>query len=201
MNFPFRYGVNTVLLNDGGRGFVDTEFILGVEPRRDRRTARPWFTLDCAGADAGNTYCEEFGLLEEAVVWAAVGSRSSAIFDLDGDGDLDIVTNEFNDGPLVLVSDLAERGAVRSLTVNLTGSASNRDGLGAKVTVQAGGRSYVKVHDGQSGYLSQSLIPLYFGLGDAETVEEITVVWPSGAEQTVAGPIAAGTAVDVREDQ
>ncbi|MCY4662202.1 MAG: FG-GAP-like repeat-containing protein [Acidobacteria bacterium] len=201
MNFPFRYGVNTVLLNGGGRGFVDSEFILGVEPRRDRRTARPWFTLDCAGADAGNTYCEEFGLLEEAVVWAAVGSRSSAIFDLDDDGDLDIVTNEFHDGPLVLVSDLAERGPVRQVTVHLTGSASNRDGLGAEVTVRAGGRSYVKVHDGQSGYLSQSLIPLYFGLGDAETVDEITVVWPSGAEQTVPGPIAAGTAVDVREGE
>ena len=201
MNFPFRYGVNTVLLNDAGRGFVDTEFILGVEPRRDRRTARPWFTLDCAGSDAGNTYCEQFGLLEEAVVWASVGSRSAAIFDLDGDGDLDIVTNEFHDGPLVLVSDLADRGPVRHVTVHLTGSASNRDGLGAAVTVRAGGRSYLKVHDGQSGYLSQSLIPLYFGLDDAETVDEITVVWPSGTEQTVPGPIAAGTAVQVREDE
>ena len=201
MNFPFRYGVNTVLLNDAGRGFVDSEFILGVEPRRDRRTARPWFTLDCAGADAGNAYCEQFGLLEEAVVWASVGSRSSAIFDLDDDGDLDIVTNEFHDGPLVLVSDLAERGPVGYVTVHLTGSASNRDGLGAEVTVRAGGRSYVKVHDGQSGYLSQSLIPLYFGLGDAESVDQITVAWPSGAEQTVPGPISAGSTVDVREGE
>ena len=201
MNFPFRYGVNTVLLNDGGRGFVDSEFLLGVEPRRDRRTARPWFTLDCGGADADNAYCEQFGLLEEAVVWASVGSRSSAIFDLDGDGDLDIVTNEFNDGPLVLVSDLAERTAVRYLSVNLIGSASNRDGLGAAVTVRAGDRSYRKVHDGQSGYLSQSLIPLYFGLGDAETVDEITVVWPSGTEQTVPGPLSAGTSVDLREGE
>jgi hypothetical protein len=41
MNFPFRYGVNSVLLNNRGKTFLDSEFILGVEPRRDRRTAKP----------------------------------------------------------------------------------------------------------------------------------------------------------------
>ena len=200
MNFPFRYGVNSVLLNNRGESFLDSEFILGVEPRRGRRTARPWFTLDCLTADQGNPYCEEFGLLDKAVVWAAVGSRSSAIFDLDGDGDLDIVTNEFNDGPMVLVSDLAERTSIRYLFVNLVGTESNRDGLGATVTVRVAGRSYVKVHDGQSGYLSQSSIPLYFGLAEADTVDEITVAWPSGRRQVVPGPIAVGTTVDVREE-
>ena len=188
MNFPFRYGVNSVLLNDRGERFLDSEFLLGVEPRRDRRTARPWFTLDCLAADRGNSYCEEFGLLGRTVVWGAVGSRSAAIFDLEGDGDLDIVTNEFHDGPMVLVSDLSERTPVRYLAVRLVGTESNRDGLGASVTVRAGGRSYVKVHDGQSGYLSQSSMPLYFGLADADQVEEIVVAWPSGRRQVVTGP-------------
>ncbi len=199
MNFPFRYGVNSVLLNDRGRSFLDSEFILGVEPRRDRRTAKPWFTLDCLAADRGNTYCAQFGLLGKAVVWASLGSRSSAIFDLDGDGDLDIVTNEFHDGPMVLVSNLTERTSVRYLVVKLVGASSNRDGLGATVTVRAAGRSYVKVHDGQSGYLSHSLIPLYFGLADAKGVDEIAVAWPSGTQQVVAGPIAVNTTVVVTE--
>ena len=199
MNFPFRYGVNSVLLNNRGKRFLDSEFILGVEPRRNRRTAKPWFTLDCVAADRGNQYCERFGLLGKAVVWAALGSRSSAIFDLDGDGDLDIVTNEFHDGPMVLVSNLTERTSVRYLVVKLVGTASNRDGLGATVTVRAAGRSYVKVHDGVSGYLSHSLIPLYFGLADAESVAEIAVAWPSGRRQIVPGPIAINTTVVVTE--
>ncbi|PYR33479.1 MAG: hypothetical protein DMF90_20630 [Acidobacteria bacterium] len=199
MNFPFRYGVNSVLLNNRGKAFLDSEFILGVEPRRDRRTAKPWFTLDCVAADRGNRYCEQFGVLGKSVVWAALGSRSSAMFDLDGDGDLDIVTNEFNDGPMVLVSNLTERTSVRYLVVKLVGTTSNRDGLGATVTVRAAGRSYMKVHDGQSGYLSHSLIPLYFGLADAKSVEEIAVTWPSGKRQVVPGPITINTTVVVTE--
>jgi hypothetical protein len=200
MNFPFRYGVNSVLLNNHGKSFLDSEFILGVEPRRDRRTARPWFTLDCECADRTNKYCEQLGLLGKNVVWASLGSRSSAIFDLDGDGDLDIVTSEFHDGPMVLVNNLTERTTVRYLAVKLAGTTSNRDGLGAVVTVRAGGRSYVKVHDGQSGYLSHSLIPLYFGLGDARAVDEIAVTWPSGKQQVVRPPIAMNSTVVVREE-
>jgi hypothetical protein len=200
MNFPFRYGVNSVLLNNRGTAFFDSEFILGVEPRRDRRTAKPWFTLDCAAADRGNKYCEQLGVLDKAVVWAALGSRSSAIFDVDGDGDLDIVTNEFHDGPMVLVSNLTTRTSINYLAVKLAGAKSNRDGLGATVTVRAGGRSYVKVHDGQSGYLSHSLIPLYFGLGEAKSVEEIAVTWPTGRRQVLPGPIAINSTLVVREE-
>ena len=90
MNYPFRYGVNSVLLNDGGRTFVDAEFVLGVEPRRDSRTHVPWFELDCGGGDAGHQKCN--GKNGQTTVWGALGTRSSVLFDLDNDGDLDIVT-------------------------------------------------------------------------------------------------------------
>jgi len=63
------------------------------------------------------------------------------------------------------------------------GTASNRDGLGATVRVHAGGRVYTKYNDGKSGYLSQSSLPLYFGLGDATTIDRIEVDWPSGRKQ------------------
>ena len=200
MNFPWRYGVNSVLLNDLGERFLDSEFILGVEPRRDGRTSALWFELDCDGEDSDHRGCTgRTGRLE---VHGALGSRSSAIVDLDGDGDLDIVTNDFHSEPLVLVSNLAERKPdLRYVLVELVGTSANRSGLGARVRVTAGGRSYVKVHDGQSGYLSQSLYPLYFGLGDAGEVDEIEVVWPSATgSQTVAGPIAANQVVIVREE-
>ena len=113
-------------------------------------------------------------------IWGARGTRSAVIFDVDGDGDLDIVTNEFNAAPMVLVSNLTEKTRVHYLAVKLTGTTSNRDGLGAIVKVTAGGSTYTKVFDGNSGYLSHSLYPLYFGLGAAESVDGIEVLWPSG---------------------
>jgi hypothetical protein len=47
-------------------------------------------------------------------VWGARGTRAAVIFDLDGDGDLDIVTNEFNAAPMVLVSNLSEKMRLRA---------------------------------------------------------------------------------------
>lgn len=203
MNFPFRYGVNTLLLNDGGKRFEDSEFILGVEPRRGGRTAKPWFKLDPKGEDKDHKLVTTHNLSEPVEVWGALGTRASAIFDLDQDGDLDIVTNEFHDGPMVLRSNLSEQKAIKWLQVRLVGSAkekgSNKDGLGAVVTVEAGGARYTRVHDGVSGYLSHSLIPLYFGLGDAGSVERVTVRWPSGQEQVVEGPKANSTLVVTEE--
>jgi len=200
MNYPFRYHPNTVLLNDRGTAFREAEFILGVEPRRGDRTAAPWYELDCSGADSTHKLCE--GRTGRVAVWGAVGSRSSVIFDLEQDGDLDVVTNDFNTGPMVLVSDLAERKPdLRYLAVRLKGTASNRDGLGAIVRVTAGGRTLTQFHDGQSGYLSQSSLPLYFGLGDAESVDEISVEWPRGDRQVLRGPLDPNRTVSITEGQ
>ena len=183
MNYPFRYQPNAVLLNDEGKGFRDAEYLVGVEPRRDGLTSKPWLQLACDGMHKSHPDCRErSGTL---VIHGALGSRSSAIFDMDDDGDLDIITNEFGDVPQVLRSNLAqERGdKLRYLQVRLEGRGGNRDALGARVTVVADGKRYVQVNDGQSGYLSHSLQPLYFGLGDAETLERIVVRWPDGTEQ------------------
>jgi hypothetical protein len=57
------------------------------------------------------------------------------------------------------------------------------------------------VNDGKSGYLSQSRLPLYFGLGEAESVDRIEVTWPSGVIQTVAGPIGANRLLEIREEK
>jgi hypothetical protein len=196
MNYPFRYMINSVKLNDRGRRFADAEFLLGIEPRTGGLTT-PWFELDASGKDKGHSDAE--GLTGRVAVWGARGSRAAAIFDLDGDGDLDIVTNEFNAAPMVFVSNLTEKTRVRYIEVKLIGTTSNRDGLGAIVKVTAGGSTYTKVFDGNSGYLSHSLYPLYFGLGAAEAVDSIEVLWPSGKTQTVRAPIKINSSVQVRE--
>ena len=196
MNYPDRYMVNSVKLNDRGQRFADAEFALGVEPRQGG-IATPFFELDASGRDKGHP--DAVGEAGKVMIWGARGSRSSAIFDVDGDGDLDIVTNEFNAAPMILISNLTEKTKVHYVEVALTGTTSNRSGLGALVKVTAGGATYTQVMDGNSGYLSHSVYPLYFGLGSAERVDRIDVVWPSGKRQTVSAPIAINSRVAVRE--
>src|SRR2546425_675415 len=212
MNFPHRYGINSVLLNDAGRHFLPSEFLVGVEPRSNGETEQVWFTLACSGPDRGQFFCgvcRDAGASALGCRWEAAGrltmmgsrgTRSAVVLDLDEDGDLDIVTNEFNGRPQVLVSDLAQQHHVNYLKVRLRGTRSNREGLGAQVTVVLpDGRRILKPFDGKSGYLSQSDLPLYFGLGAADHAASVEVRWPSGTRQTLSGPISAGGTVEIVE--
>jgi len=184
MSYHFRYGIDSLLLNEGGKDFVDSEFLLGIEPRPGEQTVAPWFDVDCSGADRLHRDCK--GHDGKFTVLGSLSSRSSVIFDLDNDGDLDIVTNEFNAAPRVLISNLTEKKKVSYIKIKLVGTKSNREGLGAKVKVAAGDLKLTKVLDGKSGYLSQSDLPLYFGLGTATRIDSIEVLWPSGTKQSVA---------------
>jgi hypothetical protein len=202
MSYPYRYGINSVLLNDRGKKFDDAEFVLGVEPRKNLYT--PWFEIDCsdpqeraAQEKLGSKVC--VGQSGKSIVMAPRSSRSSAIFDLDNDGDLDIVTNDFNSEPQILISNLAQHKKIRWLKIVLEGTRSNRDGLGATVRVHAGGQTYTKYNDGKSGYLAQSALPLYFGLGDAIKVEGVEVVWPSGQKQVVTSGLEENRTLRITE--
>jgi hypothetical protein len=196
MNYPYRYGINSLLLNDSGKTFVDSEFVLGIEPRA-KGTSQPWMELDCSGTDRDNRHCKDCG--GKVLVMAATGTRSSVMLDIEGDGDLDIVTNDFGGTPMVLRSNLSEQPSLNYLKIELIGSESNRDGLGATVLVHAGEQQMLSVHDGKSGYLAQSRLPLYFGLGSADLIDKIEINWPSGARQTVSGPIPSNQLLTIRE--
>ena len=197
MNYPFRYGVNSLLLNNRGEEFRDAAFLLGLEPRPGGQTRKPWFTLDCSGADKQHQWCD--GKTGQVTVTGTLGTRSSVIFDVDNDGDLDVITNEFNSPPRVLLSNLAEKRAIHWLKIHLVGKKSNRDGIGAVVKVTAGGITMTQLVDGNSGYLSHSDLPLYFGLGDAAAADRIEVRWPAGTVQTLAGPIAGNRLLEIVE--
>jgi enediyne biosynthesis protein E4 len=187
MNFPFRYGINSLLLNDNGETFKDSEFILGVEPRRDGRTHTYWFDLDCLGEDKNHSYCQSLPP-DNYTIMGTLGSRSSVIFDLDNDGDLDLVTNDFNSEPQVFISDLTAKKEIHFIKVQLAGKTSNRNGLGATVRVSAGGINYTQYNDGKSGYLSQSDLPLYFGLAQSAEIDQVEVQWPSGKKSVIQKP-------------
>jgi hypothetical protein len=200
MDFPFRYGINSLLLNGKGRKFVPAEFVLGLEPRRTTYT--PWFQLNCAQLppDPRNLMrpmcANQSGQVQ---VMAPAGSRAGVLFDLDNDGDLDLVTSDFNSAPQVLISDLAQVRPIHWLQVQLTGAASNRDGLGALVKVETAHGAYTKQYDGKSGYLSQSSLPLYFGLGDDTAVTRVTVRWPSGRSQVITQGIKPNDTLRIQE--
>ena len=88
-------------------------------------------------------------------------------------------------GPHVLLKNT--RNQNRWLTVSLVGTVSNRDGFGARVTVDVGGTMQVREVNGGGGqYFSQGAArPLHFGIGAARTVDVVTVQWPSGTIQTL----------------
>jgi enediyne biosynthesis protein E4 len=197
MGYAFRYGINSVLLNQGGERFVDAEFVLGVEPRANGRRTKVAFVLDCSGADKDHPICR--GKTGKVPAYESLSSRSSVMFDLDNDGDLDIVTNEMDDRPMVLINDLAQRKKIHFLKIKLVGTASNRDGLGTTVRIVTGKRTLTQYYDGKSGHLSQSSMPLYFGLGEATAVDRIELTWPSGKKQIVTQGIPVNAVFTITE--
>lgn len=199
MGYPLRYAANSVLLNEGGRRFLNAEYVLGVEPRKGNRIEKEFFTLDCSGEDRKHPLCR--GKTGSVTIVGSTSSRSSAAFDLDDDGDLDLVTNEWNDHPQVLISNLSERRPLHFLKVRLVGTKSNRDGLGALVKVHSESKTYSRYHDGKSGYLSQSSMPIYFGLGDETSVKRIEVQWPSGKRQALDDSIPVDRLLTIVEER
>ncbi len=117
--------------------------------------------------------------------------------DFDNDGDLDVLVST-NNGPARLYRNDGGNQS-RFLRVKTIGTRSNRDGIGARVTVTLpnGSKQWQLVHTGSS-YCSQSDTALSFGLGPQQRVESIEVVWPSGQLDRT-GPVIANRVAFVEE--
>lgn len=117
---------------------------------------------------------------------APMVGRGAACADIDGDGDLDLLFAATGRSPRLLRND--QQTGHHWLRVELIGTKSNRSAIGARVAVRLADRSlYGQVMPTRS-YLSQTELPVTFGLGTADRVEDVTVVWPSGVKQVVTGP-------------
>ncbi len=107
--------------------------------------------------------------------------RGLAYGDFDRDGDLDILLTT-NSGPAYLYRNDQLAGN-RSIRFHLTGTKSNRDAIGALVRIFYGGLSQTQIVKTGSSYLSQSELPLTFGLGQRDKIDRVQIEWPSGAKE------------------
>jgi hypothetical protein len=116
-------------------------------------------------------------------------SRSTAFFDFDQDGDLDIIVNNFH-SPATLLQNNTEQRGQHWLKIRLLGEparGSNRDAIGARIEVSTeGGFSNSRLVQGGSGYLSMNPKQQHFGVGAARTVD-VKVTWPNGEKQDFPG--------------
>jgi enediyne biosynthesis protein E4 len=128
-------------------------------------------------------------------VLALKSSRGLATGDVDGDGSLEVLVNNMEDRPQLL-----KNSAPRAnwLIVKTVGTKSNRDGIGARVTVVTGTRRQLQDVRSGGSYASQSDFRLHFGLANAEKADRVEVRWPSGMVQKFE-PVPANRVVTITE--
>jgi hypothetical protein len=120
-----------------------------------------------------------------------------AVADFNNDGRLDLVMNNNNETPVLYLNNLKKSG--NSVELKLVGTESNRDAIGACVRLTADGKTMMRQVEAGSGYASQMMLPLHFGIGEADRVDAIEVRWPSGRVQQIEGQKIAAMMKDSRQ--
>ena len=180
--FPY-LGWATRFLDVEQDGDLDLFVVNGhIWPEVDHVASGTWYAQSNqlflnTGEGAFVEASKEAGLVDERL------GRGAAFGDVDEDGDLDTVIANMHALPTFLVNETPGKG--HWLQLLLVGRTSNRDGVGARVSVAVSGKKQVQTAKSGGGYLSSHDPRLHFGLGKSHFAEEITVRWPSGIEQSL----------------
>lgn len=124
--------------------------------------------------------------------------RGVACGDFDRDGNVDLLITT-NNGPAYLYRNNQTAGK-HSIRFKLTGTKSNRDAIGAEVRIEAGGITQYRMVKSGSSYLSQSELPLTFGLGKRDQIDRVVILWPSGRSDEFKN-LAAGKSYECVEEK
>jgi len=143
------------------------------------------------------TFVETTGEAGEGLKTPYVG-RGVAFVDFDNDGFMDVVVGNNGDPPLLLHN--GGGNGNRFVNFRLVGTKSNRDAMGARIRVTAGGMTQMREILSGGSYLSQSDLRAHFGLGKTDKVERVEVAWPSGLKQSFRD-VAAGKFYLIHEGQ
>jgi hypothetical protein len=123
-------------------------------------------------------------------------SRGLAVADFDNDGDVDIAVVNLNEPPSLYLNEGGNLGAWVSF--DLEGTDSNRDAIGARVDIEAGGRKQVAMVRSGGSYLSHNDMRIHFGIGTADRIDRVRILWPSGRVDWF-HDLPAGRFVRIRE--
>ncbi len=122
--------------------------------------------------------------------------RGAAYADVDGDGDLDLLLTQIGGAPMLLRNDATPTN--RWVRVQLAGTRSNPDGIGAWVELESQGTTQRRQVMPTRSYLSQVELPVTFGLGPGGSVERLRILWPDGSRQDV-DSVEPGKMIRVRQ--
>jgi hypothetical protein len=126
-------------------------------------------------------------IASEAGVDNQLDGRGIAVIDLDNDGRLDLVQTNANQ-PLLVYHNITKNSG-NWIELKLMGTKSNRDAIGARIRLEAGGLAQIREIDGGNGYAGESTRRAHFGLGKASKIERLEIRWPSGKLEQIVAPL------------
>jgi len=223
----FAHDLNTVYRNLSGRFFVDESSLVGMgvtnlalswgtafhdfdqDGDLDLLIANGHVYSQVDDYDLGTSYRQtnhlyenEAGRFKEVSATSGPGLRiarsfrGAAFADYDNDGDIDVLLTALDQAPVLLRNDSPNAG--NRLQLALTGTRSNRDGVGARITVTAGSVRSIRERKGGGSYLSASDPRIHIGLGAAVRADRVEIRWPSGTVDVLKN-VPANRLVPVRE--
>jgi enediyne biosynthesis protein E4 len=177
------WGVGFVDIDNDGR--LDVFIANGhIYPDVDRTGTSTYLQRNQLYWNAGRGRFRELSRELGGSLLEAKSSRGAAFGDYDNDGDIDVLVVNVDDRPTLLRNDTT---GGRWITVRLEGTTSNRDAIGARLTLEAAGvQQTAEVRSGGS-YLSQNDMRAHFGLGTARQVDRLVIRWPNGRTETASG--------------